>query len=41
MHAIVDASRLVLYFLCFCYVGTASSWTHDRELKILAVLIVA
>jgi len=41
MHAIFDAGRLVHYFLCFFYVGTASSWTHGRELKILAVLTVA
>ena len=25
-----DASRLVLYFMCFFYVGTGSSWAHRR-----------
>ena len=35
-----DASRLVLYFMCFFYVGTGSNWAHGRLLEILAALMV-
>ena len=41
MCAIFNASRLVVYFICFFYVGIGSSWAHSKLLEILAAPMVA